>query len=158
MMTSSNGNIFRVTCHLCGIHRSPVNSPHKGQWRGALRFSLICAWTDSCANNGDAGGLRRHRTHYDVIVMISRVYVRRHRYLQWPTRQQILSGSFAALIGNDIAWRWYHYGWLGWLIYKKQRTQNPIVTFSLHPSNVVILSWPNNNINIWVKYKNLADI
>ena len=27
-----------------GIHRSPVNSPHKGQWRGALRFSMICAW------------------------------------------------------------------------------------------------------------------
>ena len=25
-----------------GIHRSPVNSPHKGQWRGALMFSLIC--------------------------------------------------------------------------------------------------------------------
>ena len=26
-----------------GIHRSPVNSDHKGQWRGALMFSLICA-------------------------------------------------------------------------------------------------------------------
>ena len=26
-----------------GIHRSPVNSPHRGQWRGALMFSLICA-------------------------------------------------------------------------------------------------------------------
>ena len=26
-----------------GIHRSPVNSPHKGQYRGALMFSLICA-------------------------------------------------------------------------------------------------------------------
>ena len=26
-----------------GIHRSPVNSPHKGQWRGDLVFSLICA-------------------------------------------------------------------------------------------------------------------
>ena len=26
-----------------GIHRSPVNSPHKGQWRRALMFSLICA-------------------------------------------------------------------------------------------------------------------
>ena len=25
-----------------GIHRSPVNSPQKGQWRGALMFSLIC--------------------------------------------------------------------------------------------------------------------
>ena len=29
---------------LRGIHRSPVNSTHKGQWRGALMFSLICAW------------------------------------------------------------------------------------------------------------------
>ena len=52
-----------------GIHRSPVNSPHKGQWRGALMFSLIWAWTNSWANNGDAGDLRRHRAHYDVIVM-----------------------------------------------------------------------------------------
>ena len=26
-----------------GIHRSPVNSTHKGQWRRALMFSLICA-------------------------------------------------------------------------------------------------------------------
>ena len=25
-----------------GIHQSPVNSPHKGQWRRALMFSLIC--------------------------------------------------------------------------------------------------------------------
>ena len=25
------------------IHRSPANSPNKGQWRGALMFSLICA-------------------------------------------------------------------------------------------------------------------
>ena len=37
MMMSSTGNIFRVTGPLCvGIHRSLVNSPHKGQWRGAL--------------------------------------------------------------------------------------------------------------------------
>ena len=26
------------------IHRSPVNSPHKGQWRRTLMFSLICVW------------------------------------------------------------------------------------------------------------------
>ena len=25
------------------IHRSPLNSPHRGQWRGALLFSLIYA-------------------------------------------------------------------------------------------------------------------
>ena len=51
------------------IHRSPVDSPHKGQWHGALMFSLICAWTNSWATNGDAGDVRRHCTHYDVIVM-----------------------------------------------------------------------------------------
>ena len=32
---------------LRGIHRSPVNSPHKGQWRGALKFSLICTWINA---------------------------------------------------------------------------------------------------------------
>ena len=51
------------------IHRSPVNSPRKGHWHGYLMFSLICAWTDSWANNGDAGDLRHYRAHYDVIVM-----------------------------------------------------------------------------------------
>ena len=54
-----------------GIQRSPVNSPHKGQWRGALMFSLICAWINAPANNREAGDLRRHRAHYDVIVMQS---------------------------------------------------------------------------------------
>ena len=51
------------------IHRSPVNSPHKGQWRGALMFSLICACINGWVNNGEAGDLRRHRPHYVVIVM-----------------------------------------------------------------------------------------
>ena len=39
------------------IPRSPVNSPHRRQWRGALVFSLIFARTNSWANNGDAGDL-----------------------------------------------------------------------------------------------------
>ena len=53
-----------------GIHRSPVNSPHKGQWRGALMFSLICAWIKGwVAMVSEAGDWRRHRTHYDVTVM-----------------------------------------------------------------------------------------
>ena len=47
----------------------PVNSPHKGRWRGALMFSLICAWINDRVNNREAGDLRRHRGHYDVIVM-----------------------------------------------------------------------------------------
>ena len=52
-----------------GIHRLPVNSPHKGQWHGALMFSLICTWINGWVNNGKAGDLRRHRAHYDVTVM-----------------------------------------------------------------------------------------
>ena len=52
-----------------GIHRSPVNSRHKGQWRGALMFYLICARINGWVNNGEAGDLTRNRTHYDVIVM-----------------------------------------------------------------------------------------
>ena len=52
------------------IHRSPVNFPHKGQWRGALMFSLIYAWINDWVNNREAGDLRRQHGHYDVIVMI----------------------------------------------------------------------------------------
>ena len=48
----------------------PVNSPHKDQWRGALMFSLICAWINDWVNNREAGDLRRQHGHYDVIVMI----------------------------------------------------------------------------------------
>ena len=51
------------------IHRSPVNFPHKGQWRGALMFSLIYAWINDWVNNREAGDLRRQHGHYDVIVM-----------------------------------------------------------------------------------------
>ena len=52
-----------------GIHRSPVNSPHKGQWRGVLMFSLIRTLTNGWVNNRDAGDLRHHRAHCDVTVM-----------------------------------------------------------------------------------------
>ena len=37
------------------IHRSPMNSPHKGQWRGALIFSFIWAWINGWVNKHEAG-------------------------------------------------------------------------------------------------------
>ena len=52
-----------------GIYRSPVNSPHKGQWRGALLFPLICVWINGWVSNREAGDLRRYRAHHYVIVM-----------------------------------------------------------------------------------------
>ena len=59
MMTSSNGNIFRVTGHLCGEFTG----------LGILMFSSICARINCWVNNRGAGDLRRHRAPYDVIVM-----------------------------------------------------------------------------------------
>ena len=74
-----------------GIHRSPVNSPHKGQWRGALMFTLIWARINVWVNNRKAGDLRRNRVHYDVIVMAA--YGPRiklwHVVLDYETRVQI---------------------------------------------------------------------
>ena len=37
-------------------------------------FSLFCAWIYGGVNNREAGDLRRHRTHYDVIVMIYDIF------------------------------------------------------------------------------------
>ena len=53
-----------------GIHWSPVNFHHKGQWCVALMFSLICAWINGWVNNREAGDLEHHRADYDVIVLI----------------------------------------------------------------------------------------
>ena len=61
---------FSALLAICaGNSPVPVKSPHKGQWRGALMFSLICARINDWVNNQEAGDLRRHRGHYDVSVM-----------------------------------------------------------------------------------------
>ena len=62
------------------IHR---NIPHKGQWRGALMFSLICTWINGSLSNRKAGDLRRHRAHYDVSV------------LKWPVMKCFFSAKSA---------------------------------------------------------------
>ena len=71
-----------------GIHRSPVNSPHKGQWRGALMFSLICPRINGWVNDRKAGDLRRLRTNYDVTVMIVRHTA--HTIVSWYNPNQWL--------------------------------------------------------------------
>ena len=71
MMTSSIWNIFALLALCEGIYRSPVDYPHKGQWREALMLSLIFACTNDWANSRDASDLRRNRALYGVIVMIN---------------------------------------------------------------------------------------
>ena len=83
-----------------GIHRSPVNSPHKGQRRGALMFPLICVWINGWVNNREAGDLRRYRAHYDVTVMSEYVI---KRCIPRPVRHRIHSERC------DIATHWCLY-------------------------------------------------
>ena len=70
-MTSSNGNVFRVTGPLCeeftGLGWSPrTKASDEELWF----FSLICARINGWVNNREAGDLMRYRAHYDVIVMV----------------------------------------------------------------------------------------
>ena len=67
-----------------GNHRSTVNSPHKGLWRGAFMFSLICVWINGWVNNREAGDLRRYRVHYDVTVMV----------FNWLRASHLISGQW----------------------------------------------------------------
>ena len=67
MLTSSNGNIFRVTGHLCGEFTGRrwiacTNASDAEPW------CFVWAWTNGWVNR-DAGDLRRHRAHHDVTVM-----------------------------------------------------------------------------------------
>ena len=70
MTTSSYGNIFRVTGPWCGEFAGHRWIPHtKASDPELWCFPLICVWINGWVNNREAGELRRHRTHYDVIVM-----------------------------------------------------------------------------------------
>ena len=68
IMTSCYWHFVRETTN----HRwTPPPGTHKDQIRGALMFSLICAWTKGWAKNRAAGDLRCHRDHCDVTLMSS---------------------------------------------------------------------------------------
>ena len=76
-----------VLVALCaGNSPVPVNSPHKGQWRRALMFSLVCAWINDWVNNREADDLKRHRGHYDVNVMSV-------KFSQEPTQSSLVYES-----------------------------------------------------------------
>ena len=84
---------------------SPVTGefPHEGQWRGALVFSLICARINGWVNNREAGDLRRHQAHYDVIVM---------------TESQSCGCSTISGYGAWLQIGWHHPFVIGWPKYR----------------------------------------
>ena len=66
MMTSSNGNIFGVTGHLCEEFTGPRWIP-RTKASDAEFDVLICVWMNDWVNNREAGDLRRYRAYYDAI-------------------------------------------------------------------------------------------
>ena len=99
-----------------GIHRSPVNSPHKGQWRGALMFTFICAWIKGWVNNREGGDLRRHRAHYDIVVTLCHCNVLYARVKQTPVTTHVaqfithwgrdeMPAIFQTTFSNAFSWK-----------------------------------------------------
>ena len=88
-----------------GIHRPPVNSPHKGQWRASCTVSLVCAWINGWVNNGEASDLRRHRVHDGVTVMI---WVRFKVYNRYCCKIRNIHCMVALQPSWYIVWETYH--------------------------------------------------
>ena len=63
-MTSSNGNIFRVTGHLCGEFIGPGEFPAQRPVTRSFMFPLICVWIHSWENNREAETLPRPLWHH----------------------------------------------------------------------------------------------
>ena len=87
--------IISALLALCaGNSPVPVKSPHKGQWRRALIFSLICAWINDWVNNHEAGDSRRHHGHHDVNVMS------KGKITAPVTHRVMVSGKFVIYLCN----------------------------------------------------------
>ena len=70
MMTSSNGNIFLVTGSLCGEFTGPGDFPTQRPVTRSFDVFFDLRLNKRSVNKSEAGDLRRHRGHYDVIVMM----------------------------------------------------------------------------------------
>ena len=75
---SSNRKISALLALCAGNSSVTGESPSQNQWGRHLMFSLICVWINGWVNDREAGDLRYHRPHYDVIVVISLASYRNH--------------------------------------------------------------------------------
>ena len=93
-----------------GIHRSPVNSPHKGQWRGTLMFCLISARINCWVNNRFNSILRsttQEKRYVNVRVLI---HTKLLKYTSFVLGI-LLFFQLCLTICHFVAWLW-NYGYL----------------------------------------------
>ena len=74
MMTSSNGNISRVTGQFCVEFTGHRRIPRTKASDAELWCFFICIWINGWVNNRDADDLRRYRAYYDVTVMYKKTF------------------------------------------------------------------------------------
>ena len=109
MMASSNGNIFRVTCYLCGEFTDPWWIPRtKASDEELWCFLLIYLWV----NNREAGDLRRYRSHFYVTVMWYKTYTNnttRIAYLDiYSLHFAIIWFQYKKITGRKTDWSCWH--------------------------------------------------
>ena len=97
MMTSSNGNISRVTGHLCEEFTCHRWIPLTKASDAELWCFLSTAWINGWVNNREAGDLIRRRAHYEVTLM-TRYVIR-----MWPFEKpaldlEVYSGGVAVCV------------------------------------------------------------
>ena len=126
-MTSSNGNIFRVTGHLCGEFTGHRLIPRqKGQRRRALIFSLICTWINGWVNNGEAGDF------YDVIVM---------EHFQWLVTKPLLVARIHSIeIPSMVDPQWNILYW---------RSRWILITVCW---GAFVCEWGTTSVYFWITY------
>ena len=156
---------FSAILALCpGKSPVPVNSPHKGQWRGALMFSLIYAWITDWANNPEAGYLRRHRGHYGVIVTVSSAVVFSVKDCIGCSQGQRSLITYTSVCN----WRWYflyvelkeiwidrlmYDGWMGDLRDGKRDRQKYILIYG-----EMYICWHHSSIVCFVSSERFCDM
>ena len=126
---------FSALLAICGgIHRPPVNSPHKGQWRGALVYSLICTRINGWVNNGEAGDLRRHRAHHDVIVMRWLILMTHRMFWKMPLP------DYRCMMHLETI-----------CVVYDNASQDPILLRQIGENNTEIMAWTSKyiNRNVW---------
>ena len=130
---------FSALLALCaGNSPVPVNSPHKGQWRGALMFSLICAWINDWVNNREAGDWRCHRGHYDVNVINKTVL------LSWygPAVSLVAGVLFLSCDVKNTKFNLFLYHYITWMDCSQHVSIMELVFSQLWFNNKsVLLTW-----------------
>ena len=119
-----------------GIQRSSMDSPHKGQWHGALMFSLICVWINGWVNSREAGDLRRYRTHCDVTVMVDRHANIAHRV-----------NALCSRVDSKDFWRLQKQGQLTWSTVMSSRKEHVMWVLMLSPLLSWIFCWAKSRID-----------